>query len=196
LLRRSPNIGDWLRAAALGVLIALAGCATVAPPPPPATEVVEAFHLLGRISVRYGNDGFSGSLDWRHGPDRDEVLILSPLGQGVAQLVRNETGVTLTTSDQQVFRADDAESLTEQVLGWRLPLSGLPHWVQGRPAAGSAAETRRDADGLTDRIVQDGWQVEYAGYKAFAAGTLPSRVFMDSPDLRLKLVIDEWQREP
>lgn len=184
-----------LRFAALTVLAIAAGCATVPPPTLPAAAPVEAFHLVGRVSVRYGDDGFSGSLDWHHAPARDEVLILSPLGQGVAQLVRNGDGVTLTTSDQQVYRAADAESLTEQVLGWRLPLSGLPQWVQARPVAGRAAEVRRDANGLVVRLSQDGWRVEYLDYKAFAAGALPSRVFMDSADLRLKLVIDEWRAE-
>jgi len=191
---RFPNIADWLRAGLLLAAATLVGCAAVTPPPTvPGAEPVVAFHLIGRVSVRYGGEGFSGSLDWRHWRDGDEMLILSPLGQGVAQLARDAGGVTLITSDQQVFRADDAEGLTERVLGWRLPLSGLPDWVQARPMAGRAAELRRDARGLVDRLTQDGWQVEYAGYKAFAAGTLPSRVFMESADLRLRLVIDEWR---
>lgn len=187
-------MGGLRRLVGLVVLTAIAGCASLAPPLPP-TGPVAAFHLVGRVSVRYGEDGFSGSLDWHHAPARDEVLILSPLGQGVAQLVRTGDGVTLTTSDQQVYRANDAESLTEQVLGWRLPLNGLPQWVQARPAAGAAAQIRRGANGLVERLTQDGWQVEYLDYKAFAAGTLPSRVFMDSAGLRLKLAIDEWQPE-
>lgn len=172
----------------------LFGCAALAPLPAPGGEgVLHSFHLLGRVSVRYGDEGFSGSLDWQHGPARDEVLILSPLGQGVAQLVRDEDGVTLTTSDQQVFRAHDAESLTEQVLGWRFPLAGLAYWVQARAAPGAGAETRRGGNGLVERLTQDGWQVEYAGHKAFAAGVLPGRVFMESADLRLRLVVDDWQ---
>lgn len=181
------------------LLVAMAGlsaCASLAPPPAPSgTAVLESFHLLGRVSVRYGNEGFSGSLDWRHGPARDEVWILSPLGQGVAQLVRDETGVTLTTSDQQVFHAGDAESLTEQVLGWRFPLAGLSYWVQARAAPaelGGSAETRQGSDGFVDKLTQAGWQIEYAGHKAFAVGTLPGRVFMESADLRLKLVVDDW----
>jgi outer membrane lipoprotein LolB len=184
-------------AAPTGLLavLAMAGCASLPPAPLPPATAVEAFHLIGRVSVRYGEDGFSGSLDWHHTPARDEVLILSPLGQGVAQLVRDAAGVTLTTSDRRVFRAGDAESLTEQALGWRLPLSGLPQWVQGRPAPGGGAQLKRDADGRVERLTQGGWQIEYLGYKAFAAGTLPARVFMDSADLRLKLVIDDWQPE-
>lgn len=177
----------------LAVLTGVAGCASLAPPAPVGDTVLESFHLLGRVSVRYGNEGFSGSLDWRHGLARDEVLILSPLGQGVAQLVRDETGVTLTTADRQVFRAHDAESLTEKVLGWRFPLAGLSYWVQGQPAPESAAETRRSPDGVVEKLTQDGWQVEYAGRKTFAAGALPGRVFMESADLRLKLVVDEWR---
>lgn len=182
----------WLVAALLS------GCAALEPLPaaPPAAAVIEAFHLVGRVSVRYGDDGFSGAIDWRHGPASDEVLILSPLGQGVAQLTRDGSGVTLVTSDQRVFRAQDAESLTEQVLGWRLPLAGLSYWVQAQPRVGSAAAVHRDANGFVDRVTQDGWLVEYSGYREFSVGVLPARIFMDSADLRLKLAVDEWRREP
>ena len=143
--------------------------------------------------MRHGDEGFSGTLDWRHEPARDEVLILSPLGQGIAQLLRDEAGVTLITSDQQVFRAEDAESLTERVLGWRFPLAGLSYWVQARPAPGTEAETRLDGDGLVGKLTQDGWQMEYAGRKAFAAGVLPGRIFMERGDLRVRLAVDEWR---
>lgn len=192
MLARVARACGLRRLAALLAMLAVAGCASLPPALLPATPALQAFHLVGRVSVRYGDDGFSGSLDWHHAPDRDEVLILSPLGQGVAQLVRDPSGVTLTTSDQRVFRAGDAETLTQEALGWRLPLAGLPQWVQGRPAPGGGALLTRDAEGRVERLAQDGWQIEYLGYKAFAAGTLPARVFMDSADLRLKLVIDNW----
>lgn len=178
----------------LAVAAGLSACASIAPSPTPTTTgVLDAFHLLGRVSVRYGGEGFSGSIDWRHAPARDEVLILSPLGQGIAQLVRDAGGVTLTTSDQQVFHATDAESLTHEVLGWRFPLSGLVYWVQGYPVPGLVTEVRRGADGGVETLIQDGWRLDYGGRKEFAAGVLPGRVFMENSELRLKLAVDEWQ---
>lgn len=175
-------------------LIGLAGCASLQPPIKAGTTgYLTSFHLTGRVSIRYGNEGFSGTLDWQHSPMRDEVLILSPLGQGIAQLVSDDSGVTLTTTDQQEFRSSDAESLTERELGWRFPLSSLPYWVQARPAPGAGAQVRRDGNGLLEQLTQDGWQVDYEGYKTFQSGVLPGRIFMERGDLRLKLAVDQWQ---
>ena len=46
------------------------------------------FELAGRIAVRYRNEAVSGNIAWRHARDGDELLITSPLGQGVARIVR------------------------------------------------------------------------------------------------------------
>src|SRR5690349_9208843 len=111
----------WLLAALL------VGACAQAPlqPPPPDTE----FDLAGRLAARHGEESFSGSIAWRHARSSDEMLISTPLGQGVARIVREGDAVTLTTAEPREYRAADAESLTEQVLGFRLPLAGLANWV-------------------------------------------------------------------
>jgi outer membrane lipoprotein LolB len=199
-LRHLLNFLWPLVRASLTLILALsAGCASLRAPEgvtPAPSAALDSFRLLGRVSVRYGDEGFSGSMDWRHSPASDDLMILSPLGQGVAHLTRDGDGYTLTTSDQQVFHAPDAESLTEQALGWRLPLAGLPYWVQGLPVPGSDADVRRDPAGAIERVGQNGWTIDYSGHRAFSAGVMPSRVFMETTDLRLKLVIEDWQRGP
>jgi len=84
--------------------------------------------------VRYRDDAGSGNIAWRHGAHSDEMLLTTPFGQGIARLVRADDEFTLTTQDGREYRAGDAESLTEQVLGFRLPLRGLADWVRGRAA--------------------------------------------------------------
>jgi len=75
-----------------------------------------------------------GRVFWRHANDTDELLITSPLGQGIARLNRKGDQFRLVTGDRKEYRADNAEDLTEQALGWRLPLAGLSDWVQARRA--------------------------------------------------------------
>ena len=120
----------------------VAACAQVELRPPEQAD----FDLLGRISARYRDDGFTGNVTWRHAANGDEMLITTPLGQGVARIVRQGEAVHLTTADGKEFRAADSESLTERVLGFRLPIEGLADWVRGRPSP--ALESR-------------GWKVEY-----------------------------------
>ena len=147
------------------------------------------FELNGRIAVRYRDDASSGNIAWRHRGDGDEVLLTTPLGQGVARIVREGDGVTLTTADAKEHRASDAETLTETVLGFRLPLSGLADWVRGRVGAG-AADLTRDARGRLARLEQSGWTVEYLEY---GENGLPSRMKLAYPGIEIRLAIGEWK---
>jgi len=79
------------------------------------------FDLAGRLAARYGEESFTGNIAWRHAKDFDEMLITTPLGQGVARIMREGDQVTLTTAEPREYHAADVESLTQQVLGFRLP---------------------------------------------------------------------------
>jgi outer membrane lipoprotein LolB len=173
----------------------LSACTTLIPPPavaPVTPAVLQAFQITGRISVRHENEGFSGNLSWHHSPTNDEFVILNPLGQGVARITQNAEGVTLETADGKVRRAQDAETLTEQALGFRLPLSGLPNWVQAQ-AVGNDATLRYNTDGTLDALSEQGWKIEYLSYRAVGTRRLPSKVYMENTELKLRLLIDDWQ---
>jgi len=168
-------------------LALLAGCA--APGLTIPSSDVE-FELSGRIAVRYRDDAGSGNIAWRHGARGDEMLLTTPFGQGIARLVRAGDEFTLTTQDGREYRASDAESLTEQVLGFRLPLRGLADWVRGRAApAPQATRERTDASGRLAELEQSGWTVEYQEY----AGPYPSRLRLTYPGLELRVAISEWK---
>jgi outer membrane lipoprotein LolB len=161
-------------------------CATQVELKPPSTA---EFDLAGRIAARYGNEAFTGNLNWRHAANGDELLISTPLGQGVARIVREGDAVQLTTADGKQYRAPDAESLTERVLGFRLPLEGLAYWVQGRPSADTPARIDKGPDGKLRALEQRGWKVEYQEY----AGERPSRLRLTYQGIELRLAISEWK---
>ena len=172
----------------------LAGCAAVPQKTLPARPIGEAFYLSGRVSVKHGTEAASGKISWQHGPDSDDLLLSNPFGQGVARIIRRDGVVTLTTSDQKAYQAKDAEDLTEQALGWRLPLAGLPDWVRGRAAAGAPAQTRQDSSHRLAELRQSGWLVEFLDYND--ASGLPSRLNFSRDDAQIRLVIDQWRAEP
>lgn len=185
-----------LRAVFLGVL--LGGCAAVPPvlerastlSPQPSVRQ-EDFQIIGRVAVQYDGQAFSGGLRWRHTLAADEMLLSSPLGQGVAQIVRDVSGITLVNAaDQQTYHAQDAEALTEGVLGWRLPLAGMAYWVRGKAAPG-ANQPRYEAGQLV-RLDQDGWQIDYLGHSQINGEQFPKKIFLQRGDLDIRLVIDEW----
>ena len=107
--------------AALAAAAALAGCAALPPPGPRAA----AFDLLGRVAVSFDGRAFSSSVRWHHLPERDEIWLLTPVGQALAHIEADATGALLTAADGQQHRAGDVASLTRRAFGWELPLEQL-----------------------------------------------------------------------
>lgn len=150
------------------------------------------FELSGRIAVRYRDDAGSGNIAWRHSQRTDELLLSSPLGQGIARIARAGDEIALTMQDGREYKAADAEALTEQMLGFRLPIVGLADWVRGRVASAPAPAptlNRPGADGRIAELEQSGWRIEYQEYQ----GKLPSRLRLTYPGVELRLAISEWK---
>jgi len=175
-----------LRALAVGAALAAAGCAGLGPRAP--GEAVE-FEVTARFAARYNGDAASGQIAWRHDAGRDEVLISSPFGQGLARVTRVAARTTLVTADDRRYDAEDPETLTEQVLGFRLPLKGLADWVRARPAPRAPAQAERASDGRLVALQQFGWRVDYQEYESGR----PSKLRLTYPGLELRLAISEWK---
>ena len=159
--------------AACALLAALAAACAQVELRPDLREL--EFELGGRIAASARAESFTGNLNWRHARDADELVISTPLGQGVARLLRQGDAVQLSTADRREYRAADAELLTERVLGFRLPLAGRADWVRGRPSP--ALEAR-------------GWKIEYQDYDAERRPTLMRLTY---PGIELRLAISEWK---
>mgnify|MGYP001610807259 CR=1 FL=1 len=151
------------------------------------------FEFAGRIAVRHGEQASSGNVAWRHMRGSDELLITTPVGGAVARIVRDHNGVTLTGAGGDEHRAADAESLTERVLGFRLPLEGLADWVRARPSPGASAVAQYDLTGRLASLEQGGWRIEYLDYESARAGAMPTRMRLHYPALELRLAIHDWK---
>lgn len=174
-----------MRALLPALLLLLGACAQLEKKAPQDVQ----FDLTGRLAARYANEAFSGNLAWRHAPSADEVLITSTLGAGIARIVRDGDWVVLTTAEPREYKARDAEALTEEVLGFRLPLAGLADWVRGRPSDGNAAKAQYGEGGRLRALEERGWKIEYTEYQ----GERPSRMRLTYPGIELRLAISEWK---
>jgi outer membrane lipoprotein LolB len=150
--------------------------------------------MSGRVSVKFGTQAAGGRITWQHDAASDDLLFSAPLGQGVARIVWRDGVASLTTSDQKLYQAGDVETLTEQVLGWRLPLAGMPDWVRGRASAGAPAQGQLDDSQRLAQLSQSGWLVEFLDYSI--ENGLPSRLKLSRENVELRLVIDEWRGAP
>lgn len=187
-----------MRSVTLAALLALTleGCASVPPAPrfEPEASPAPNWTLQGRIGVASGEQNLSGQIRWQHRAATDEVLMTSPLGQGVARIVRDADGVVLELPDQPARRAPDADSLTREALGYVLPLAGLTWWMQARPDPGHPFEATRDASGRLTRLRQNGWVIDYLQYAADMP-LRPRKLVVSREGLQIRLVADNWQVE-
>jgi outer membrane lipoprotein LolB len=164
-----------------------------------SSEASLSFGLAGRIAVKGGKESFSGGVRWRHAEGSDDILLLSPLGQALAQLQRTSEGVHLTTAERENYYASDVESLTEQVLGWRLPIMGLQYWVQGKNSPLTSSSIDLDDKGRVTAIRQDGWEIVYSSYSpaepaqaATPQGARARSLQLRRSGLQIRLVVDRW----
>jgi len=173
----------------------LAGCASAPSPPVMRAARVElgAFVLNGRIAVKHDDVRSSASVRWTHHVAEDEILLLAPFGQTMARIYRDAHGAELDASGKH-YTAANAEELSQQVLGWYLPLDGMQYWVLARPAPGIKASVERDENGQVSAMRQDGWEIRYTRYAALTADSLPSRMSLQREDMEIQLLIDEWEK--
>lgn len=182
-------------ALAPAALLFIAGCGQVAVVPDGA-PTPDRFDLESRIAVRHESDGYSGSVRWSHGAERDVVELFTPTGGLHARLSRDPAGALMEMADGKRFQEADAGRLSRRLLGWELPLDHMRHWLFARAAPGlPASEGETGPDGRPRSIRQGGWTVHYREYAPGGAG-LPVRIEMEHPGLRVKLLVARWRGDP
>lgn len=154
---------------------------------------LQAFEVTGRLSARHGSDAVAANFRWRHAGENDQMELVSPFGQIIAELSGDLAQVRLQAADGRVSTAGDWTTLTEQGLGWPLPVEGLAFWIQGAARPRTAFSVETGDDGRVAVLRQDGWTIVYPSYAQTSAGTWrPSRVNLSYPEVELRLAIDAW----
>lgn len=202
--RKTQHTFSWIRqfGLALLTLLTLNACALspIAQKPTflaqqaqasPQKADISAYTIDGRIMVRQGEQRHATHLSWQHSSEHDEILLATPLGQGLAELRRDAQGAHLRLSDQRQFQASDWESLASEVFGVSLPLNTLPRWLLGQ-AIHNAQSIERDLQGRTQYLRIDGWHIAYLDYADENPAALPTLIELRREDLEIRIKIDQW----
>ena len=185
------------------LLVVLAGCASTpwTNGRPSERTIAGARSIEGRLSVRYKDlasdkeDALSGRFEWAQSGDDIELSLLDPLGQTVALIRSDPNRSSITFRDGRKVEGATPEALTQDTLGWTVPLRGLGSWLAGRPAAGSAAVALDDGG-----IRQDNWTIRFVRDDDTLAGDAanrspPKRIDLHYPgppaEIDMRLVIDQ-----
>ncbi len=200
-----------MRSRLLGLLAvaAIAGCRTVplqhAPAAFRAWDVTRAelqardhFALKGRVGVAAGKDGFNAALRWTQAGTRSNVSLQGPLGAGGMQITADGDALNIVTSHGDHLDSDAARTELEQRLGFDPPLASLRYWILGVPDPAMPAKEAVDPQQQRlQSLQQEGWQIDYGSYMPAGAGAdggiwLPSKLTVQRPGVRVRLVVDGW----
>jgi outer membrane lipoprotein LolB len=186
------------------LLAVLAGCRTLPPAPPagtswelrrPQLQSLEHFALRGRVAVAAGGEGFNANLRWTQEGNRSQVTLEGPLGVGGAQLTASGDDLTVVTSRGERIESAAAHAEVAARLGFDPPLSSLRYWVLGVPnPAQPASESLDPAQQRLAALTQEGWHVEYQSYTSASGEILPARMTLQRDAVRVRLLVDDWQR--
>jgi outer membrane lipoprotein LolB len=171
----------------------LAGCTSL--PPLELQPQQYTGRFAASISRGDARETIAGRFTFSTGPTRSVLDLASPLGNTLARVEAGADGATLTAprgdGSLATWHGPSADALAESVLGYALPVAGLPDWLQGRAAPGRSAVSTPEA-GPAARIEQDGWVI--AIDERFGDSGAPRRLTLDRTDatgtLRLRLALD------
>jgi outer membrane lipoprotein LolB len=134
-------------------LLALAGCASVAPP---AGELPP---LAGRLAVtvaaQAGSPARSASTQFElhGGAERGRLILTSPLGTTLAR-ASWQPGAAEADTGRGVERHANLDALAQSLLGEPLPLAALVEWLHGRPWGGAPHTSGQSG------FAQLGWDID------------------------------------
>lgn len=191
---------------AILALLALAGCADIAPTrrEAPVLRAGKTCHpriaLSGRFSVNYQKDGKDesahGGFRWGQDDSNMRIVLMSPLGDTQATIDVTAESATLTQSGKISRTAEDVDALVLTELGWPLPISGLRDWIQACIHDERGRRVRVTPEGR-ELSTSDGWRIAYPVWEEGAGGRRPKRIDLHRSergraDISVRLVIDEW----
>ncbi|HVS75389.1 MAG TPA: lipoprotein insertase outer membrane protein LolB [Steroidobacteraceae bacterium] len=189
----------WTGAA---LALTLAGCQTVpvAPAPAvawsvrrPALQTLERFGFNGRVAVAVANQGFNAGLRWGQAGAVTRLTLTGPLGAGGVRVTANGEDLDVVTSNGKRLGNAAARAELEDRLGFEPPIESLRYWVLGVPDPGAPAAVNLDSRQRLTRLTQDGWRIDYGAYMPVGAEWLPRLMTLRRGEVRVRMVVDEWQ---
>ena len=194
---------NW-RALAIPALLLLGACAQLPAPTGRAQLVLPAqqraqvlasvprWTATGQASLRSPRESQSFGFVWRQQANSEQLRILGPLGNTVAELRDDGTQAELLEASGKRLTASTMSVLLERVLGVTLPVAELPQWLLGIPPAGQV--DAYDAAGLPQRARWGSWQLQYLRFDAVGGLQMPALLQASGPDdLQLRIAVSNWQ---
>ncbi len=161
-------------------------------------QAINAWRIDGKLGVRTADDSGSASIKWTQQGLDYQINLSGPLGQKRMIITGQPGKVRMEQTGEPAREARSPEALIKKQLGWTLPVTQLAYWVRGLPAPkGRIARLEQNSDGLVALLQQGDWLIRYTNYSDQSLNdktlALPGRIVAEYRDVRLTLVIRQWQ---
>lgn len=178
----------------LYLVLLLSACSTAPVVPDAVYSRSARLHLYklaqwsfdGRMALTGKNDSWSANIIWEHGPDKEQIKLSGPLGQGATVIRLTGDFVTIDRGGGDVQSSAQPEEFINQQLGMFVPVQSLRYWV-----AGLAEPTQAFVE-TGGGFKQAGWLVEYNQWQSVDGQSMPRKITVMNDRVKLKLIIDQW----
>ncbi len=187
-------------------LLLISGCAHQGSLTPPQdvlehqrqVQAIGNWQLTGKLGIRTTDDSGSASVKWAQQIATYQINLSGPLGQKSMIITGTPDRVRLEQTGEPVQEAKTAEALIKKSAGWTLPVAQLAYWVRGVPAPKlRITHLQQNDTGLIAQLIQGGWSMNYSNYRDQTFNgvilPLPGKITAEYKDVRLVLVIRNWQ---
>lgn len=161
---------------------------------------IPRWRLTGKLGIRTPGDNGSASIQWQQRSRDYDIDLSGPMGSNRLAIKGKDGLITLLQAGHEPQVAETAEELIFANTGWTIPVTELAWWVRALPAPGQAVHNQqKDTDRQLIQLEQAGWVIQYSNYRPVTrpdqsgAIALPGRIIAAWGDIRLTLVIREWQ---
>ena len=169
--------------APLALALLLTACPSHTPPSQwQPSKQAQNFTATGRLSVKQNDKGSYGNFDWTRTPAVETININTPLGNTIGQLCQDPKGVIASDANGKTYQAATPEQLSQQLLGYQIPIQYLHTWANGAYLPNQPHST--EADGSLNQL---GWNISRTTHPD---GT-PHILQLKNNQLTIRMVISE-----
>jgi outer membrane lipoprotein LolB len=155
-------------------------------------ESLSEWEFTGSINVRDAEEAHSSRIRWRQNNELYRINLWGTFNIGATEVNGKPGEVRIDQEGEDPIITDTPEQLLYDRIGYELPVTELNFWIKGIPAPGPSQELSFADNQQLLSFVQAGWRVDYLGYTNFGQQTLPTRIRVQKPPLRLDLIRLNW----
>lgn len=144
------------------------------------------FNASGRMSVKVDGQGNYAHFDWTRQDNVETIDINTPIGTTVGQLCQDSEGALAVDNKNRVYTAPNAEALSEQFLGYALPVHYLGVWVNGEWVRGMPYHIQDNG-----KLQQLGWTIS----RELNPDDTPRIVLLENDKMKIRLVFGHSERQ-